>query len=67
MLHTGTWADFACPACYLARPRIDQAITATGHADAADAVTSLNPGPVKVGDVAGQHAGDGIPADVPGD
>jgi predicted DsbA family dithiol-disulfide isomerase len=34
MLHTGIWADFACPACYLAKPRIDQAIAASGHADA---------------------------------
>jgi predicted DsbA family dithiol-disulfide isomerase len=34
MLHIDTWADFACPACYLAKPRIDQAIAASGHADA---------------------------------
>jgi predicted DsbA family dithiol-disulfide isomerase len=34
MLHIDIWADFACPACYLARPRIDQAIAASGHAGA---------------------------------
>jgi DSBA-like thioredoxin domain len=34
MLHIDIWADFACPACYLAKPRIDQAIAASGHADA---------------------------------
>jgi predicted DsbA family dithiol-disulfide isomerase len=33
MLHIHTSADFACPACYLANPRIDQAIAASryGH------------------------------------
>jgi predicted DsbA family dithiol-disulfide isomerase len=25
MLHIDIWADFACPACYLAKPRIDEA------------------------------------------
>src|ERR1700744_1794333 len=34
MLHIDIWADFACPACYLAKPRSDQAIAASGHADA---------------------------------
>jgi uncharacterized protein (DUF1697 family)/predicted DsbA family dithiol-disulfide isomerase len=34
MLHIDIWTDFACPACYLAKPRIDQAIAASGHADA---------------------------------
>ena len=34
MLHIDIWADFGCPACYLAKPRIDQAIAASGHADA---------------------------------
>src|ERR1700734_889824 len=34
MLHIDIWADFACPACYLAKPRIDQAIAASGHAGA---------------------------------
>ncbi|HEX4094972.1 MAG TPA: DsbA family protein [Trebonia sp.] len=34
MLHIDIWADFACPACYLAKPRIDQAIAASRHADA---------------------------------
>ena len=34
MLHIDIWADFACPACYLAKPRIDQAIVASGQADA---------------------------------
>jgi len=34
MLHIDIWADFACPACYLAKPRIDQAIATSGHADA---------------------------------
>jgi predicted DsbA family dithiol-disulfide isomerase len=34
MLHIDIWADLACPACYLAKPRIDQAIAASGHADA---------------------------------
>jgi predicted DsbA family dithiol-disulfide isomerase len=34
MLHIDTWADFACPACYLAKPRIDRAVAASGHADA---------------------------------
>jgi len=33
MLHIDIWADFACPACYLAKPRIDEAIAASGHAD----------------------------------
>jgi predicted DsbA family dithiol-disulfide isomerase len=27
MLHIDIWADFGCPACYLAKPRIDQALT----------------------------------------
>jgi predicted DsbA family dithiol-disulfide isomerase len=34
MLHIDIWADFARPARYLAKPRIDQAIAASGHADA---------------------------------
>ena len=34
MLHIDIWADFGCPACYLAKPRIDQAIAASGQADA---------------------------------
>jgi 2-hydroxychromene-2-carboxylate isomerase len=34
MLHIDIWADFGCPACYLAKPRIDQAIAASGHSDA---------------------------------
>jgi hypothetical protein len=34
MPHTGIWADFACPARYLAKPRTGQAIAASGHADA---------------------------------
>jgi len=34
MLHIDIWADFGCPACYLAKPRIDQAIATSGHADA---------------------------------
>jgi predicted DsbA family dithiol-disulfide isomerase len=34
MLSIEIWADFGCPACYLAKPRIDQAIAASGHADA---------------------------------
>jgi predicted DsbA family dithiol-disulfide isomerase len=34
MLHIDIWADFTCPACHLAKPRIDQAIAASGHADA---------------------------------
>jgi predicted DsbA family dithiol-disulfide isomerase len=34
MLHIDIWADFGCPACYLAKPRLDQAIAASGHADA---------------------------------
>jgi predicted DsbA family dithiol-disulfide isomerase len=34
MLHIDIWADFGCPACYLAKPRIDQAITRSGHANA---------------------------------
>jgi predicted DsbA family dithiol-disulfide isomerase len=34
MLHIDVWADFVCPACYLAKPRIDQAIAASGRADA---------------------------------
>src|SRR3984957_19964940 len=34
MLRIDIWADFACPACYLAKPRIDQASAASGHADA---------------------------------
>jgi predicted DsbA family dithiol-disulfide isomerase len=33
MLHIDIWADFGCPACYLAKPRIDQAIAASGRAD----------------------------------
>lgn len=27
------WTDFACPACYLAKPRLDEAVAATGRAD----------------------------------
>jgi predicted DsbA family dithiol-disulfide isomerase len=34
MLHIDLWADFGCPACYLAKPRLDQAIAQSGHADA---------------------------------
>ena len=34
MLHIDLWADFGCPACYLAKPRVGQAIAASGHADA---------------------------------
>ena len=34
MLHIDIWTDFGCPACYLAKPRIDQAIAASGHAGA---------------------------------
>jgi predicted DsbA family dithiol-disulfide isomerase len=33
MLHIDIWSDFVCPACYLAKPRIDQAIARSGHAD----------------------------------
>jgi predicted DsbA family dithiol-disulfide isomerase len=34
MLQIDIWADFGCPACYLAKPRLDQAVAASGHADA---------------------------------
>jgi predicted DsbA family dithiol-disulfide isomerase len=44
MLHIDIWADFACPACYLAKPRIDQAIAGSGHADAiTQALTAGDP------------------------
>jgi predicted DsbA family dithiol-disulfide isomerase len=30
-LQIDVWTDFACPACYLAKPRLDAAIAATGR------------------------------------
>jgi predicted DsbA family dithiol-disulfide isomerase len=32
-LHIDVWFDFVCPACYLAKPRLTEAIAASGHAD----------------------------------
>ena len=31
-LHVDVWFDFVCPACYLAKPRLTQAIAESGHA-----------------------------------
>ena len=44
MPHIDIWADFGCPACYLAKPRIDQAIAASGHADAITVTQALTTG-----------------------